>query len=98
MTNICKNLIAEQEKLQQDSSLEEQLSAKQKELEDLKTKRSEIKSEMSGYELQISALEQKIMDAGGVELKVQSSKVDSLKQQIAIIHERTSGDRMAVKN
>ncbi|KAK6876282.1 Structural maintenance of chromosomes protein 4 [Candida tropicalis] len=97
VTNICKNLIAEQEKLQQDSSLEEQLSAKQKELEDLKTKRSEIKSEMSGYESQISALEQKIMDAGGVELKVQSSKVDSLKQQIAIIHERTSGDRMAVK-
>ncbi|RCK64786.1 Structural maintenance of chromosomes protein 4 [Candida viswanathii] len=95
VTQICKNL-AEQEK-NKDSSVEDQLSAKQKELEGLKIKRDEVKSAMSGYEQQIAVLEQKVMDAGGVELKVQSSKVDSLKQQIAIIHEKTSGDRMAVK-
>ena len=60
--------------------------------------KTQIKEQMSGFEQKISVLEQKIMDVGGVELKVQSSKVDSIKQQISIIHEKTSGDRMTVKN
>lgn len=97
VTQICKNLIAEQQKLEENNPFEQQLLSKEKELEELVNAKTQIKEQMSGFEQKISVLEQKIMDVGGVELKVQSSKVDSIKQQISIIHEKTSGDRMTVK-
>jgi len=37
------------------------------------------------------------MEAGGVELKVQNSKVDSTRQKIEILNQKTSGDRMAIR-
>ncbi|EMG46292.1 SMC4 Structural maintenance of chromosomes protein 4 [Candida maltosa Xu316] len=97
VSQICKNLISEQQKLEENNPFEEQLSQKECELEQLKTSKNETKSQMSGFEQQISVLEQKIMDAGGVELKVQSSKTDSIRQKISIIHDKTSSDRMTVK-
>ncbi|CAI5760008.1 unnamed protein product [Candida verbasci] len=97
VSQVCKNLIAEQAKIEEDNPFEKQINDKTQELEQLKQERKHIKSEMKGYELQIAKFEQKIMDAGGVELKIQNSKVDSIKQQISIIHEKTKGDRMTIK-
>ncbi|EGW31928.1 uncharacterized protein SPAPADRAFT_50540 [Spathaspora passalidarum NRRL Y-27907] len=97
ITQVCKNLIAEQQNMEESNPFEQQIKEKEQEVEKLTIERSELKSEMKVYEMQISTFEQKIMDAGGVELKMQSSKVDSLKNQISIIHEKTSGDRMTVK-
>ncbi|KAG7663523.1 SMC4 [[Candida] subhashii] len=97
ISQVCKNLIIEQEKMEQSNPFEQQIAEKEKEVEQWELERSELKSEMLVHEQQIKVLEQKIMDAGGVELKMQNSKVDSLKQQLEIIHDKTSGDRMTIK-
>ncbi|RLV90837.1 Structural maintenance of chromosomes protein 4 [Spathaspora sp. JA1] len=97
ITQVCKNLILEQQRMEKSNPFEQQIKEKEAQVEKLTVERGEIKSEMKVYEMEISNFEQKIMDAGGVELKMQSSKVDSLKNQISIIHEKTSGDRMTVK-
>lgn len=94
---VCKNLIIEQENTQENNLFEQQIHEKEKQVQQWESERSEIKSEMLVHEQQIKILEQNIMDAGGVELKMQNSKVDSLKQQLEIIHDKTSGDRMAIK-
>lgn len=97
VTAVCKNLIAESENTNTNEQFEEQIQEKQSELETLIEERKDLKSQMVDLEAQIKELEAKIMDAGGVELKVQNSKVDSIKQKIEIINEKTSGDRMAIR-
>ncbi|KAI3404877.2 SMC4 [Candida oxycetoniae] len=92
-----KSLALEQEQMETDNPFEKQISEKKGALASLNEERNRIKSEMADSENRILLLEQKIMEAGGVELKVQNSRVDSIKQQISIINDKTSGDRIAIK-
>lgn len=97
VSKTCKALLAEKEKEGRSSELEGPLNDKKEELEQLKTEREDLKALMIDSETKIASLEAKIMDAGGVELRVQDSKVDSIKQKIDIIHEKTSGDTMTIR-
>ncbi|KAI5968018.1 SMC4 [Candida margitis] len=97
VTQVCKNLVAEQRQIEANNPFERQILGKKAELEKLEAVKVKLKSEMADYENEIATYEQKIMEAGGVDLKVQNSKVESIKQQIAIINDKTSGDRIALK-
>lgn len=92
-----KALMAEKENEDASAELDSAIDKNRKELQTLKAARDELKLQMIDSEMKISQLEEKIMDAGGVELKLQNSKVDSVKQKIEIIHEKTSGDAMAIR-
>lgn len=94
---ICKNLIAESENDNNHKQLDKQVEDKELERLKLLEAKQELKSQMIDLESQIKNLEEKIMDAGGVELRVQNSKVDSIRQKIEIINERTSNDRMNIR-
>ena len=93
----CKELIAEKERASASDVSNQALELKNGELRTLTKERDDLKLQMIESESRIVQLEEKIMDAGGVELKVQNSKVDSIKQKIEIIHEKTSGDVMTIK-
>lgn len=97
VSQICKNLVAEQRQMEANNPFGQQIQEKRTELEELEAVRAKLKTEMADYEHEIATYEQKIMEAGGVDLKVQNSKVESIKQQIAIINDKTSGDRIALK-
>ncbi|EDK45517.1 conserved hypothetical protein [Lodderomyces elongisporus NRRL YB-4239] len=97
VSELRKSLIVEQEEMEINNPFESQILEKKDQLEKLKREKLRLKEEMAESEFRMSELEQKIMEAGGVELKVQNSKVDSIKKQISIINEKTSGDRIAVK-
>lgn len=93
----CKNLIAESENDSNNRQIDKQIEEKQKELQSYLEAKEELKSNMVDLESQIKELEEKIMNAGGVELRLQNSKVDSIKQKIEIINERTSSDKMSIR-
>lgn len=57
--------------------------------------RNELKEQMKDLETKISELEEKIMEAGGVELRLQNSKIDSIKQKIEIINDKSSNDKIS---
>lgn len=97
VSKVCKALIAEDEASNVAEELDRQIAAKRAEVDTLTEEKNSVKGQMADLEAQIKALEEKIMDAGGVELRLQNSKVDSLKQKIEIITERMSGDVMAIK-
>lgn len=97
VSDTCKALIAEKEQASEQSESNEAMNTKKSQLDGLTRERDALKLQMIESETRISTLEEKIMEAGGVELKVQNSKVDSIKQKIEIIHEKTSGDVMAIK-
>lgn len=97
VTATCRALIAEIEDHEKRKQLDEQIQAKEEEVRGLESQKVDLKSEMKEMESQIKVLEGKIMDAGGVELKVQNSKVDSIKQKLEIIDDKTAGDRMAIR-
>lgn len=94
---VCKTLIAESENDNNSKQFDKQIKEKQNEMMVLVEDKKELKSNMIDLETQIKALEEKIMNAGGVELRLQNSKVDSIKQKIEIINERTSNDRMGIR-
>jgi structural maintenance of chromosome 4 len=94
---LCKSLIAENESLNTIEKVDHEIGQKEAQLNDLNTERSRLKSQMADLESQIKVLEDKVMEAGGVELKVQNSRVDSTKQKIEILNQKTSGDRMAIR-
>ncbi|KAG2734702.1 hypothetical protein G9P44_002708 [Scheffersomyces stipitis] len=93
----CKRLIAENEENESNNQKEIQINEKESEVSTLMNDSKNLKLEMRDLESQIKALEEKIMDAGGVELRVQNSKVDSIKQKMEILNEKSAGDRMEVK-
>lgn len=93
----CKALIAEKEVQDSSSEFESAMGQKRQLLKEVLDSRAALKLQMVESEAHISQLEEKIMEAGGVELKVQNSKVDSIKQQIEILVEKTSGDQIAMK-
>lgn len=93
----CKALISEKERSSASNESNQALYLKNDELKAFIQEREELKLQMIESESRITELEEKIMQAGGVELKVQNSKVDSIKQKIEIIHEKSSGDVMSIK-
>lgn len=94
---VCKQLLAERENESEESEVNKNIRSKNEDLKVISKEREELKLQMLDSETRIAFLEEKIMEAGGVELKLQNSKVDSIKQQIEIIVEKTSGDLMAIK-
>jgi structural maintenance of chromosome 4 len=73
---------------------EKVVTQKQGELEDLKAQTKDL-------EQRIADLQEKIMDAGGVNLRMQKSKVDSIKEQMELCNTRLSNgvmDRTKAEN
>ncbi|KAK9365403.1 RecF/RecN/SMC [Lipomyces kononenkoae] len=68
--------------------LEKKLAAIEKEIERLREKRSTIENE-------IKDLEERIMEIGGVKLRIQKAKVDGILQQIEIRNDRITMAEMA---
>lgn len=93
----CKELIAERERANESSEFKSAIADKQSELKLVQAEKEQLKLQMIDSETRIVSLEEKIMEAGGVELKVQNSKVDLIKQKIEIIREKTSGDVVIIK-
>lgn len=97
VSTVCKALIAEKENANASSEIDVAIASKQTKLDELARERDGLKLQMLESETKIIFLEEKIMEAGGVELKLQNSKVDSIKQKIEIIHEKTAGDHLALR-
>lgn len=92
-----KNLIAENESKNTFSELDNQIQQKTIEKQKLTDEKAELQVHMSALESQIKSLEEKIMEAGGVELRLQNSKVDSIKQKMEIINDKIANDKISTK-
>jgi len=58
-----------------------------------------LRAETAGIENEIKALQEKIMEIGGVKLRSQKSKVDDLREQLAALNDRiTTCDVARTKN
>ncbi|KAL4920968.1 hypothetical protein BDW62DRAFT_152897 [Aspergillus aurantiobrunneus] len=69
-------------------ALEEQISGVDEQIEDLR-------SQKGGIEEEIQALQNKIMEVGGVRLRSQKAKVDGLKEQISLLTDEISNAEVA---
>ncbi|CAH2350762.1 structural maintenance of chromosomes protein 4 [[Candida] railenensis] len=94
---ICKTLIAENENDSRKAELLNEIQEKETTKEQLLSEKEKLKNQMSEFEGQIKDYEEKILDAGGVELRLQNSKVDSIKQKIEILNEKLSNERVTVR-
>ncbi|KAG7195965.1 uncharacterized protein KQ657_002352 [Scheffersomyces spartinae] len=74
-----------------------EIEEKEVEVKQLEAERSQVKSEMKDMEDRVQMLENKILEAGGIELRLQSSKVDSVKQQMEILNSKSSDGRISAK-
>lgn len=92
---LCKSLIAESENTENNQQLINEIKAKETTKAKLLDELQNLKDQMVGFERQIKDLEEKILDAGGVELRLQNSKVDSIKQKIEILKEKLSNEKVA---
>lgn len=95
VSQLCKKLIAESENNDASSKIEQDIEAKQQEKDAVIKSKEELKSQTLDLQNRVNELEEKIMEAGGVELRLQSSKVDLIKQKIEIINDKVSHDRMS---
>lgn len=60
---------------------------------------SKLRAETSGIESEIKALQEKIMEVGGVKMRSQKAKVDDLREQIMALNDRiTTCDVARAKN
>jgi len=60
----------------------------EKQINTLNTELAKLRSETSGTEEEIKALQDKIMEVGGVRLRSQKAKVDGLREQIETLNEQ----------
>lgn len=97
LLSVYKTLMAENEESGESSKFDEQIKEKEFELALLNQEKTHLRSQTIDLEDQIKILEMKIMDAGGIELKMQNSKVDSIKQNMEIINQRAADNRMAIR-
>lgn len=97
VSTTCKVLITAKEQQEQSGELQSAIDRQEELLDEVNVARTALKQQMHESEARVSQLEEKIMQAGGVELKMQNSKVDSIKQQIEILVEKSSGDHIALK-
>lgn len=97
VSTTIKQLLAEKENTDKSLEVDSAIQNKQSELETIIKLKEDLKQQMLDSESRIAILEEKIMEAGGIELKAQNSKIDSIKQQIEIIQEKTSEDHISLK-
>ncbi|OBA21048.1 hypothetical protein METBIDRAFT_42234 [Metschnikowia bicuspidata var. bicuspidata NRRL YB-4993] len=97
VSKTIKLLLAEKESTSASSEVDTAIEAKQIELDKIIESKEHLKQQMLDSESRIALLEEKIMEAGGIELKAQNSKIDSIKQQIEIVQEKSSADLIALK-
>jgi structural maintenance of chromosome 4 len=87
-----EELVAEHSNVAADDSqikpLEKQIAAFEKTIE-------KLHSETSNVEAEIQALQDKIMEVGGIRLRTQKAKVDGLKEQIDLLTDEISGAEVA---
>lgn len=93
----CKKLIAQKESEDGSTELEGPIQEKTKQLESLTAENEKLQLLMVETETKIAALQTKIMDVGGVELKIQDSKVGSLKEKIELNEAKSSQNAMALR-
>ncbi|WEJ96948.1 Structural maintenance of chromosomes protein 4 [Yamadazyma tenuis] len=94
---LCKRLINENESNENSAKIEQEIQFKESEKNEIIKGKDELKLEMKDLESKIGELEEKIMEAGGVELRLQSAKVDSIKQKIEIINDKTSNEKLTIR-
>lgn len=91
-----KELLKAQEE-KDDGKIDAEMSRSEKEISRLESELSEIKRQSKDIENEIEALNDRIMEVGGVELKMQNSKVDSIKSQIDLTSAKRKQDIIAIK-
>lgn len=95
VSQLCKKLMADNENEEASAKIDQDIQSKQQEKDEILKSKEELKSQTIDLQNKVNELEEKIMEAGGVELRLQSSKVDSIKQKIEIINDKVSHDRMS---
>ncbi|KAF9401504.1 Structural maintenance of chromosomes protein 4, partial [Podila epigama] len=66
-----------------------------KKIEELRAEKAEIKKNAELIEGKIKDLQNKILDAGGVKLRAQKSKIEGLREQIEALGDRTTKTKVA---
>lgn len=87
-----KELAAELKPSEDDNS---RAIALEKRIASLETETDRLRAEKAGVEEEIQALQDKIMEIGGVRLRGQKAKVDGFKEQILLLTEEVSNAEMA---
>jgi len=81
------------------ASDKKQISALEAKISKLTSDVDKLRAETAGIENEIKALQEKIMEIGGVKLRSQKSKVDDLREQLAALNDRiTTCDVARTKN
>ncbi|ETN45332.1 uncharacterized protein HMPREF1541_09163 [Cyphellophora europaea CBS 101466] len=97
VTNLSRNLVDAEKRVQdlttelnntsaddsQIKALEKQIASAEKEIE-------KLKAETANVEAEIQALQDKIMEVGGIKLRTQKATVDGLKERIDLLNEDIS--------
>lgn len=79
-----KEVVAELEKVRNSSGLSEAREY----VSQLQSEADELRSQCSSIDEEVAALEEKIMETGGLKLRMQKSKVDGLVQKIEIVQSK----------
>ncbi|CAH6719721.1 structural maintenance of chromosomes protein 4 [[Candida] jaroonii] len=95
VSTLIKRLIDESTNSENTKELEDRIQQQESVKQGHVNARNELKEQMKDLETKISELEEKIMEAGGVELRLQNSKIDSIKQKIEIINDKSSNDKIS---
>jgi len=81
------------------ASDKKQISALETKISKLTSDVDKLRAETAGIENEIKALQEKIMEIGGVKLRSQKSKVDDLREQLTALNDRiTTCDVARTKN
>lgn len=90
-----KELVAEGKKeASASAAVEKELQKAEKVVTQKQGELDDLKSQTKDLEQKIADLQEKIMDAGGVNLRMQKSKVDSIKEQMELCNTRLSNGVM----
>jgi structural maintenance of chromosome 4 len=80
---------------QPDAAEASRLAQLESELQALEGEITKLRSKTSVYESDIAGLQEKILDAGGVKLRAQQSKVDGIKEMIELSNEKSTKAEVA---
>lgn len=90
-----KELIAEGEKeASEGAAIQKELKEAEKEVSKKQQELEDLRSQTKDLEQKIADLQEKIMEAGGVNLRMQKSKVDSIKEQMELSNTKLSNGVM----
>ncbi|KAH3669465.1 hypothetical protein OGAPHI_001586 [Ogataea philodendri] len=86
-----KDVLANKDKL---AKMHKQIVEESTAIEKLESEKKSLKDQSQGLADQIAEIQEKIMEAGGVKLKMQQSKVESVLQKLEILNEKESSDSL----